>query len=169
MKKIAIGIIGIRGIGGKTHAARIAEQQCGLKLYAAADIDTAALEAELAVVATIRFARGAIAEFLCNWGMAARPGGEAMALYGREGHIESTGPGWQPAFQLCTAGSGPTELAVAQNEYETMYAHFADCIRTGQTPLTSAREARRSLELVLAIYRSIETRRPAKLTSTEGA
>ncbi len=42
-------------------------------------------------------------------------------------------------------------------------AHFMQCIRSGDEPITSGRLQRRPLEIVLAAYRSMETGRPVRL------
>jgi len=41
-----------------------------------------------------------------------------------------------------------------------MYDHFAECIETGKKPLTDMEEGYKSLQLVRAIYKSIETGSP---------
>jgi predicted dehydrogenase len=41
--------------------------------------------------------------------------------------------------------------------------HMVHCLRTGERPLTHGEDARKSLELVEAAYRSIKTGRPARL------
>jgi UDP-N-acetylglucosamine 3-dehydrogenase len=42
--------------------------------------------------------------------------------------------------------------------------HFLECIQTGEEPITSGRSQRRSLEIVLAAYQSMESGKPVTLT-----
>lgn len=48
-------------------------------------------------------------------------------------------------------------------------AHFGQCLRTGDEPITSGRLQRRPLELVLAAYRSMETGQPVVIPPLEWA
>ena len=44
-----------------------------------------------------------------------------------------------------------------------MWEHFIDCLRTGATPLTNGAESKKAVELVAAIYRSLESGAPVPL------
>ena len=44
--------------------------------------------------------------------------------------------------------------------YQTMYDHFLDCIQKNRTPMTSLEEGYKSLQVVRAIYKSIEIGAP---------
>ena len=44
-----------------------------------------------------------------------------------------------------------------------MWGHFIDCLRTGATPLSSGPESKKAVELVAAIYRSLDTGAPVPL------
>jgi predicted dehydrogenase len=126
--------------------------------------DPRRLEAEVACVATLRFHSGAIAEFFCNWGSPRPPATthEGMSLFGREGCLYFDG-----AIRVSNPSRkdlGPDLVVVPFDEhYESMWEHFADCVDKKITPLTSGPDGRKSLELVLAIYRSAETHRPVRL------
>jgi len=126
--------------------------------------DPRRLEAEVACVATLRFCSGAIAEFFCNWGSLRPPATthEGMSLFGREGCLYFDG-----AIRVSSLGRkdfGPDLTVVPHDERcESMWEHFADCVEKKLTPLTSGPDGRKSLELVLAIYRSAETGKPVRL------
>ena len=60
------------------------------------------------------------------------------------------------------------EIAVpGQDTFALEIAHFVQCVRTGETPITSGRSQRRPLEIVLAAYRSMATGQPVTLDSSE--
>jgi predicted dehydrogenase len=126
--------------------------------------DPRRLEAEVACAATLRFQNGAIAEFFCNWGALRPPATthEGMSLFGREGCLYFDG-----AIRVCAPARkdlGGDLVTVPFDEHcESMWEHFADCVNNKLTPLTSGVEGRKSLELVVAIYRSAETGRPVRL------
>jgi len=126
--------------------------------------DPARLEAEVVSVAVIRFAGGAVAEFYCNWGAPHPPATvhEGLSLFGRSGCLYYDG-----AIRVCSPHleGAAKSLVVVEPEAKTqsMWEHFAKCIRAGAAPLTSGDDARRSLELVLAIYRSAETGQSVRL------
>ena len=48
-------------------------------------------------------------------------------------------------------------------EWMVMWGHFIDCLRKGATPLTNGPESKKAVELVAAIYRSLESGAPAPL------
>jgi predicted dehydrogenase len=53
------------------------------------------------------------------------------------------------------------ELHVPEaNVFERELAHFVECVRANREPITSGRDQRRPLELVLAAYESMRTGRP---------
>jgi predicted dehydrogenase len=51
----------------------------------------------------------------------------------------------------------------AEHDFRTEVEHFLRCVRTGETPLTSGRDQRRPLEVVLAAYESMESGRPVSV------
>ena len=126
--------------------------------------DPRRLEAEVACVATLRFAGGAIGEFFCNWGSTRSPATthEGMSLFGREGCLYFDG-----AIHLSSlpGSAHGRDLSVVPEDPpgESMWEHFADCVEKRLTPLTSGPDGRKTLELVLAIYRSAETGKPVRL------
>ena len=130
--------------------------------------DPARLEAEVVVAASIRFANGAVGDFFCNWGVpharvspSERVLGESMTLFGREGAIYA-GPREAVLIRRAvTADHWEQEpITALPGEYESMWKHFAVCVRTGGAPDTSGPDGRRSLEFVIGMYRSMETGAP---------
>ncbi len=56
-----------------------------------------------------------------------------------------------------------------QDTFALEIAHFAQCVRTGETPVASGRSQRRPLEIALAAYRSMGTGQPVTLDATGDA
>ena len=52
-------------------------------------------------------------------------------------------------------------------EWVAMWGHFIDCLRTGATPLSNGPEAKKAVQLVAAIYRSLATGAPVRLPPAE--
>lgn len=122
--------------------------------------DKERLEAEVACVAVIKFCSGAIGEFLCNWGVHRSPYGESLSLFGKDGSIYLTD---MNSLYVVDSKMHMTRVDVVDT-YDSMWAHFAKCITSGCTPITNGLEARRSLELALAINCSANTGKPIKLS-----
>ncbi len=98
------------------------------------------------------------------------PGGSrfTFTVYGREGTIEHSQPN-RLLLTLRRRGSAEREASVElgvpeANTFEVETSQFIDCIRSGAEPLTSAREARKSLAAVLAVYESMRTGEKVYLT-----
>lgn len=130
--------------------------------------DASRLEAEVVVAASIRFAGGAVGDFFCNWGVpyarvspSERVLGESMTLFGREGVIH-TGPREAVLIRRAVTGDHWEQepITALPREYESMWKHFARCVRTGDVPETNGPDGRKSLEFVIGIYRSMETGEP---------
>jgi predicted dehydrogenase len=133
--------------------------------------DPERLEAEAIVTACIRFRSGAIGELFCNWAVphafeapASRFLAEGMTLFGDKGtiHVDKE----QSVLVRNKAGSAEdatSPIELGDGPYESMWAHFARCIRTNEQPLTSGESARRSLGFVLAIYESMESGKPVQI------
>ena len=49
------------------------------------------------------------------------------------------------------------------SEWVHMWRHFIDCVRSGTQPVSHRREAKKAVELVAAVYRSLETGAPVAL------
>jgi predicted dehydrogenase len=132
------------------------------EVSAYASYDERRLEGEVAAAVAIRFRNGAVGDFYCDWGVHRPwPFGESLSITGTEGGIV-----WKDGEYLISDRANPRSekkpIVVPAGEYESMWAHFAECVRTGKQPLTSGEEGRASLALVTAAYRSIETGKPVR-------
>lgn len=64
----------------------------------------------------------------------------------------------QPEFRSPAGAPAEHERVFPEtNSFGLEIAHFLECVRTGQEPLTSGRSQRRALELVLAAYESMRS------------
>jgi predicted dehydrogenase len=130
------------------------------EVFAYAAHDAKRLEAEVAVSASLKFKSGVVVNFICNWGVHGNHGNERWGIYGTEADLFLE----DQSLGLGKAWAGKDLLTKDEAKaHHAMWAHFTDCIATGATPLTSGRDSAKSLELVLKIYESMETGRPAKI------
>jgi len=135
------------------------------EVFAYQTTDPRRLEAEVATTAVLKFRSGAIGEFLCNWGIYRYPYCESIVLSGRLGTIRSDDS--YPGYLLLSRRGdqdGALQEIRPERPFDSMWRHFAHCITTGEPPLTSGREGRRSLELVLAIDQAARTDAPVRLS-----
>ena len=103
--------------------------------------------------AVIEFSNGVIVNFSINWTSYQYLYYEGMSISGEDGLVV-TGP----CNKIGLAGVDNGALKdFTPPPCQSMYEHFAECIETGKKPLTSLEEGYNSLQLVRAIYRSIET------------
>ena len=107
---------------------------------------------------------GIISQCAFNWAAYNHPWFELLIVYGQKGQLHNVGgvriarslsPG-PHRFEHIKTASGPT------TGFEGQILHFADCVRTGKTPLTDARDNRHTLAAVLACYESARTGQPAR-------
>lgn len=129
------------------------------------------LEAEACAHAIISFENGAIAEFSINWCVYQYIYAEALSLTGTNGTICTSASkvcANQDALKMSKKDvDGGAMKDVIPYTCKTMYDHFADCVENGEKPLTSGLEGYKTLQLIRAIYRSIETGKiisPADIT-----
>lgn len=110
------------------------------------------MEGEVADVMSVLFESGCIGEVTVIWAVRKAPWYEGVWVYGTEGSVyRINGLFWD-------SPEGYVKLDVPEaDSFTEELRHFAQCILSGDTPLTSGEEARRSLEVVLAAYRSAET------------
>lgn len=120
---------------------------------------------EVNALVMCRHATGAISECAFNWAAYNSPWFEMLILYGQTGQLHNIG-GVQVArslspgphrFERLKLPSGPS------TGFDGEILHFAESIRTGTTPLTDAKDNRRTLAAVLACYESARTSRPITL------
>jgi len=111
------------------------------------------MEGEVAVVMSALFESGCIGEVTAIWAVRKAPWYEGAWVYGTEGSVyRINGLFWD-------SPDGYTKLDVPEaDSFTEELRHFGQCILNDNTPLTSGEEALRSLEVVLAAYRSAETR-----------
>lgn len=115
------------------------------------------LTAEACVHAVIEFDSGVIANFSINWASYNYLYGERISISGDEGLIvadESTAK-----IGLSQIENGKLQDFKAA-KCQTMYEHFAECIEQNRCPMPSLEEGYKTLQLVRAIYKSLETGTP---------
>ena len=106
-----------------------------------------------------RFEDGAVGKLLHAWSVTNRLAGLGLSkIYGTEGNItfESNG-----LFALVTGRRTRLRFPGIRDlmGYRAMMRHFVECVRERCEPEMSLGAARRDLELVVAAYRSLESRR----------
>ena len=113
---------------------------------------------------TLGFASGAIAHVEGTWAHSGFRYGFEVA--GSQGLLEFDSARIQPVVvQQRAAVAGVTGVAVPESPlrespYTTEIRHFARCIEHGETPLVTAHDAYRAMEISLAALESAETGRP---------
>jgi len=128
------------------------------------------VDVEDTVMATLRFASGAVGSWYAAWAVGARH--RSMSIDGAAGSIRQTGetPGLQvysntfdePAHLRGWRRLDTVEPPLADLHYRKL-AHLVDAV-LDDTPLQlSGADGRDALELVLAVYRSAETGQPVEL------
>jgi predicted dehydrogenase len=124
------------------------------------------LEGEVCALVTLRFENGAVGELACNWAVRCSPWYELMWLYGTKGNIHNALEGELHLESLCAAeiGGGYRRIELPKLfSFTEELRHFYTCIREGVQPLTSGREARQTLAVILAAYQSAEQNRPVRV------
>jgi predicted dehydrogenase len=103
-------------------------------------------------VSILKFESGAIGEIAINWAVQDSPWMDMLYLAGDKGSIHNV------HGLYVSSASVPEKVEVPQgNAFALQLRHFAECVLTGREPLTSGRDARKTLEVCLAGYRSVET------------
>lgn len=107
----------------------------------------------------VRFESGAVGKLLHAWSVTNRLAGLGLSkIYGTGGNItfESNG-----LFALVTGRRTRLRFPGVRDlmGYRAMLRHFIECVREQRQPEMSLALARRDLAVVLAAYRSLETRR----------
>ena len=110
------------------------------------------MEGEIAVVMNALFESGCIGEVTALWAVRKAPWYEGVWVYGTSGSVyRINGLFWD-------SPDGYVKVDVPEaDSFTEELRHFGHCIINGQKPLTNGEEAKRSLEVVLAAYRSAET------------
>ena len=141
------------------------------EVFAYSATDPARLESEVVCTAVFKFTGGAIAEFFCNWAAFRSPparirNNEGLSVFGKRGSL------YVMDYETLILASPSTDPALPHTrelkvdnpgEWVVMWGHFIDCLRTGAVPLTNGPESKKAVELVAAIYRSLESGAPVPL------
>ena len=119
------------------------------------------MEGEVAVVMSAQFESGCIGEVTAIWAVRKAPWYEGVWVYGTEGSVyRLNGLFWD-------SPKGYIQLEVPEaDSFTEELRHFGQCIHHQRIPLTNGKEARRSLEVVLAAYRSADTEEIVRLPLT---
>ena len=136
------------------------------------------IEVEDTAVAALRFANGALG--VIEGSTAVYPGyPKRVEICGVKGAAvleEESLPAWQFAEELPTdkdlrekfkAGSGPggstDPAAISYQAHKAQFTEIVGALAAGGKPRVDGREARKAVEIILAIYRSAETGEEVKL------
>jgi predicted dehydrogenase len=144
------------------------------EVYAMSTTALARIEAEDTAVVALRFKSGALGAIEATTAARPRDLEGSLSLLGSNGTVEIAGFAvnslrtWQFSNQLPEDSeviekfsvNPPTVYGFGHHAY---YEHVVDCIVNDRRALVDGLEGRRSLELITAIYESVETRRPVAL------
>lgn len=137
------------------------------------------IEVEDTVTATVRFASGALGTIECT--TAAYPGAlKRLEIVGTAGTIimeENSLLKWEMAGateeddrirntingEHASGGGAADPMAISYAGHQYQIEDLLRAVRTGQKPLVDAREGRKSVEIVTAIYKSAQTGQLVKL------
>lgn len=114
------------------------------------------LEAEACVHAVIEFESGVIANFSINWAAYEYLYLEGLSVSGKDGLVVTNDTQKLYKIGLKDIDNGKLKDFEAP-ECQSMYDHFAECIEANKEPDPSITEGYKTLQLVRAIYKSIET------------
>jgi UDP-N-acetylglucosamine 3-dehydrogenase len=135
-----------------------------------------ALDVDDAVLSLLRFENGAIGTLENSWlrpnGAASRKVGSSLIIMGTKGttSVETMTPGGCVNYQenVYTPFNAPWNFATdltgfTNNVYSSEFAHFVDCIKTGNQPIITPAQALSAVLVCEAIEESIRLRRPIKV------
>ena len=126
------------------------------------------IEAEDTAIATIKFRNGALGIIEATTAMRPKDTEGAISILGEKGSVEIAGfavnqiRSWQFSDPLETddeviekySVNPPSVYGFGHHEY---YLHVVDCLLNGKSALVDGFEGRKSIELISALYESIET------------
>jgi UDP-N-acetyl-2-amino-2-deoxyglucuronate dehydrogenase len=131
------------------------------------------------VVATLRFANGALGVLEAT--TAAYPGYlKKVEIHGSEGTAvleEEDLKAWdfakprkedkaildQMKQHKSTGGGASDPSAIGHHGHAVQFRDFVDAVKKGRKPAIDGHEGRRSVEIILAVYKAAETGKPVKL------
>ncbi|MCS7223432.1 MAG: Gfo/Idh/MocA family oxidoreductase, partial [Armatimonadetes bacterium] len=114
-------------------------------------------EVEAASVTVLEFDNGAIGELSCSWaayGAAQAPWYELLLLYGTKGTLHNVGGLFIAVQDQQTKESFEAVPIPAGDSFVNEIRHFGECLIHHKEPLTSGREARKTLAVAVAAYES---------------
>jgi predicted dehydrogenase len=127
------------------------------------------------VMSLLRFENGAIGTLENSWirpnGAASRRLGSSLVVMGDQGavYVETNTAGvtiYQPSATEPVSppyNFAPTVFGQISGVYRDEFAHFLDCVRTGNTPIITPQQAQSAVIVCEAIERSLTERRPVLL------
>jgi len=132
------------------------------------------IEVEDVLAATLRFASGALGTMAAT--TCAAPGfPHRVEVYGTRGGVQVEGdrivrwetdaeaaPRVAAARETVPAGAGATATGISATAHARLVADFVAAVREDREPLVGGEEGRRALAVVLAVYESARTGRPAR-------
>jgi predicted dehydrogenase len=132
------------------------------------------IETEDTAVATLRFSNGALGVIEATTAARPRDIEGSLSVLGEKGAVEIAGFAvnqikvWQFTDQLASDADVMAKYSVnPPNVYgfghQAYYHHVIDCLTNGSPALVDGLEGRRSLELISALYESIESGREVSL------
>ena len=124
-------------------------------------------DGETCVHAVLEFESGAVANFSINWASFSFPDPEGLSISGEKGMILGQDLPWYPYQMGVVDIENGAMKEVESPACQTMYQHFADCINNNKTPCPSLEEGYKSLQLVRAIYKSMETKMPVVVADVD--
>lgn len=104
---------------------------------------------------TLRFASGAIAHVEGHWGYPA-PFCYSIEVAGSRAMV-SVDSTQRPPVELVGGGSGEVSGPVGKSPFESELSDFIRCLKTGEEPRVSGRDAVEALRISLAAAESVET------------
>lgn len=113
------------------------------------------MEGEDSAQLLVRFAGGVLGSLVTSWAYAPSANTERFSVVGELGSLHSDGKNLSYALRN---GENGTLAFPEVNEFAAEIAHFAGAIRTGTRPIHTEKEGIEVLGIILAAYRSAETR-----------
>lgn len=122
------------------------------------------MEGEDSAVTLLEFEKGAIGEVCHIWAVRRSPWYEMLYLYGTEGSLHNIGGVYLDSQKRPECDQGFTKIEVPPaHSFTEELRHFGECILNDKEPLTNGRDARKTLEVVIAAYRSAQEGRVVTL------
>lgn len=143
-------------------------------VFAMAQTALANIETEDTAVVTLRFSSGALGVIEATTAARPRDLEGSISILGESGSVEIAGfaVNQMRTWAFTNAEEGDEDVLARYSVnppnvygfgHQAYYDHVVDSIQTGKPHLVDGLEGRRSLELITAIYESIETRQPVAL------